>query len=61
MGKVLKATLSAAPAIARDALGLLGALLLAYGAWMAWPPAGFIVGGVMAIMAAWLLGLRNEG
>lgn len=26
--------------------GLVGLLLVAYGAWSAWPPAGFMVGGL---------------
>lgn len=34
--------------------GLLGVVLLSYGAWLAWPPAGFIVAG-LALLAdrAW--------
>lgn len=34
----------------RAAPGLAGLGLLAYGAWLAWPPAGFITGG-LAILA----------
>lgn len=60
MRAALKTIGAAAPAIARDVIGLCGSGLLAYGAWLAWHPLGFIVGGVMSIIAAWLLGLRNE-
>jgi hypothetical protein len=41
---------------APDLLGLLGLALFAYGAWRAWAPAGFMVGGagliVMAVVAS---------
>lgn len=34
--------------------GLAGVGLLAYGAWLAWPPAGFIVAGALLLAdAAW--------
>lgn len=29
--------------------GVAGLLLISYGAWLAWPPAGFIVGGVLLL------------
>lgn len=32
-----------------DVLLLLGAGSLTYGAWLAWPPAGYLVAGVMLI------------
>lgn len=32
-----------------DALGLAGAAAVSYGAWLAWAPAGFIVGGILAV------------
>jgi len=34
-----------------DALLLLGAGSLTYGSWMAWPPAGYLVAGVMLLAA----------
>ena len=34
-----------------DALLLLGAGSLTYGAWLAWPPAGYLVAGVMLLGA----------
>lgn len=39
---------------------LLGAGLIAYGAWEAWPPAGPIVGGVLLITGV-LLRARGNG
>lgn len=41
--------------LARDAVGLLGAGLVTYGAWQIYVPAGFIVGGGMMMFAAWRL------
>jgi hypothetical protein len=40
--------------LARDAAGLAGACLLSYGAWLVYPPAGFIAGGALLIAGAWL-------
>ena len=34
---------------------LLGALLLAYGAWLIYPPAGFVVAGVLCLLWSWLV------
>lgn len=47
LGNLVRVVVAALP-------GLLGVALVAYGAWMAWPPAGFIVGG-LALLAdrAW--------
>lgn len=38
-----------------DTAGCSGAGLVAYGAWLIYPPAGFIVGGVLLLVAAWML------
>lgn len=35
----------------RDTIGLAGAAAITYGAWLIYPPAGFIVGG--AFLFAW--------
>lgn len=43
---------AAVPVITRDLAGLCGAGLVAYGAWLIYVPAGFIVGGVLLILAA---------
>ncbi len=41
--------------ILRDLAGLAGAGLVAYGAWLLAPPAGFITGGLLLLAAALLL------
>lgn len=43
---------AAVPVITRDLVGLAGAGLVAYGAWLIYVPAGFIIGGVLLILAA---------
>ena len=37
------------PDATRNVVGICGAALMAYGAWLIYAPAGFIVGGVMLI------------
>lgn len=34
-------------------IGVLGGLLLAFGAWMIYPPAGLIVGGMLCLAWSW--------
>ncbi len=41
--------------ILHDLIGVIGAALVAYGAWLVFPPAGFITGGVLLLAAALLL------
>ncbi|WP_149451313.1 hypothetical protein [Escherichia albertii] len=36
-------------------VGVLGALLLSYGAWMIYPPAGFVVAGALCLCWSWLV------
>ena len=36
----------------RDTLGIAGAGLMAYGAWLVFPPAGFLVGGAVLFALA---------
>ncbi|EEV6961532.1 TPA: hypothetical protein HIT51_004509 [Escherichia coli] len=36
-------------------VGVLGALLLAYGAWLIYPPVGFVVAGVLCLFWSWLV------
>lgn len=50
---------SALPAVGCDLVGLTGAGLIAYGAWLIYQPAGFLVAGVQLMAAAWLLARRN--
>lgn len=42
------------PVLMRDGLGLAGAALVAYGAWLVYPAAGFIVGGGLLMAGAYL-------
>ncbi|MCL1126718.1 hypothetical protein [Shewanella surugensis] len=35
-----------------DIVGLIGLSLLSYGSWLAWPPAGFIVCGMLLVLYA---------
>lgn len=42
-------------ALAISLTGIAGAAGIAYGAWMAWPPAGFVAGGALALTGAILL------
>jgi hypothetical protein len=43
---------------ANDALALAGAILVSYGAWLVYRPAGFIVGGAL-LLAASIYGARG--
>ncbi|HDX2992156.1 TPA: hypothetical protein ROA43_004582 [Escherichia coli] len=36
-------------------VGVLGVLLLAYGAWLIYPPAGFVVAGALCLCWSWLV------
>ncbi|MBB7680190.1 hypothetical protein HEM17_022015 [Escherichia coli] len=36
-------------------VGVLGALLLSYGAWIIYPPAGFVVAGALCLCWSWLV------
>ena len=47
----------------RDGAGLLGLGLVSYGAWLIYPPAGFITAGVILVAAAMLhaLGAGRAG
>lgn len=51
----LSETMAAAAGWLPDALMTAGAGAASYGAWMVYPPAGFIVGGVFALAAGWIL------
>lgn len=45
----LTAALAHARVLFRDIIGLSAVASIAYGAWLAYPPAGFIVGGVLVL------------
>ncbi|EFX9990928.1 hypothetical protein D4747_23625 [Shigella flexneri] len=36
-------------------VGVLGALLLSYGIWLIYPPAGFVVAGALCLCWSWLV------
>jgi len=42
----------ALPVLLRDLVGVAGAASIAYGAGLAWEPAGWMVGGLLALAAA---------
>lgn len=43
-----------------DMAGVSGAGLVSYGSWLIYPPAGFIIGGILLIVGALLLSLGNR-
>jgi hypothetical protein len=49
------------PALLRDLAGLAGVALIAFGAWQIYPPAGFIVAGVLLVVGAIILGMQRGG
>lgn len=55
----LAAIAGALPGLALDLAGVGGAASVTYGAWLVYPPAGFIVGGILALAATWLLARRG--
>ncbi|MDX0897443.1 hypothetical protein GOD90_10615 [Sinorhizobium medicae] len=44
-----KTTMAKLAVIARDAVGVSAVASIAYGAWLIYPPAGFIVGGLLIL------------
>jgi hypothetical protein len=49
----------ALPILVRDAIGLCGCGSIAFGAWLAWHPLGFIVAGGFAVAGA-LVSARSQ-
>lgn len=50
--ETLRARAEQLPAIGREAVGFAGCGLVAYGAWLVYPPAGFVVAGALLIAGA---------
>ena len=50
----------AVPGLFRDLAGLCGVGLISYGAWLIYPPAGFVVGGLLLILGALLIALGSR-
>ena len=48
------------PGLVRDLAGPCGVGLVSYGAWMIYPPAGFITGGILLIVGALLISLGSR-
>lgn len=48
------------PGLVRDLAGLCGVGLVSYGAWMVYPPAGFITAGLLLIVGTLLIALGNR-
>jgi hypothetical protein len=49
-----------APHVVNDALGFAGAGAIAYGAWLIYMPAGYLVGGALAMALSVLAGRKLE-
>ncbi len=47
------------PGLLIDLVGIAGAGCVSYGAWLVYRPAGFLVGGLLLMSAALLLGRRH--
>ena len=56
----LRTIAGAVPGLVRDLAGLCGVGLVAYGAWMIYPPAGFITAGLLLIVGTLLIALGNR-
>jgi hypothetical protein len=48
------------PHVIADGRGLTGAGAIAYGAWLIYAPAGFLVGGVLLMALSMLIGRKLE-
>ena len=51
----MKNLLPSLEVVVRDLAGVVGAALIAYGAWLIYAPAGFITGGILLVVASVLL------
>jgi hypothetical protein len=55
-----RAIVRATPHVLADGLGFAGAGAIAYGAWLIYVPAGFLVGGALAMALSILFGRKLE-
>ncbi len=55
-----KRAFRAIPGALCDLVGFAGAAAIAYGAWLIYAPAGFLVGGVLMIAVSMLVGRRID-
>jgi len=58
--KALVACVRRVPHVMIDGMGFAGAGAIAYGAWLIFVPAGFLVGGVLLMTLSFLFGRRLE-
>ena len=56
----LRAIAGAVPGLVRDLAGLCGVGLVSYGAWLIYPPAGFITAGILLNVGSLLIALDNR-
>lgn len=59
LSALLSAAAAAAPVVIRDLVGLVGIALIAYGAWLMYAPAGFMVAGVLLVVGVLLVSRRG--
>ena len=60
LATAMRAIAGVVPGLVRDLAGLCGVGLVSYGAWMIYPPAGFITAGILLIVGTLLLALGNR-
>jgi len=60
LAAAVRSVAMAVPGLVRDLAGLSGVGLVSYGAWLIYPPAGFITGGCMLIVGVLLVALGNR-
>lgn len=60
LGSGVRSFVRALPSLICDLAGFAGAGLVAYGAWLVYAPAGFLVGGVLLIALSILAGRRLD-
>lgn len=54
----LRSLAASVPSLTIDLAGLCGVGLIGYGAWLIYPPAGFITAGILLALGAIVLGAR---
>lgn len=59
IGSALTPVFRGLPVVVRDLSGLVGVGLIAYGAWLIAPAAGFITAGVLLLAGAILVSLKS--
>ena len=60
LAAALRTIAGAAPGLVRDLAGLCGVGLVSYGAWMIYPPAGFITAGLLLVVGSLLIAIGNR-